>query len=106
MVKKEKRRGSSKLPEISHSAERIEALLRIPIAIISGLILGLWWNLTCILMIINWFMTLLSGERNKSLALFCEYFNTEVYKFIRYMTFMSNKRPFPFSRIEWISRFE
>lgn len=90
----------------NHTNERVEALLRIPVLIISGIILGIWSYLTGLLVLINWFMTLIAGERNKTLALFCEYWNTEIYKFSRYMTFMSNRRPFPFSRIEWISKFE
>jgi hypothetical protein len=98
---KEKRQVNVK----SSSEERIEALLRIPIALVSGIIWGLWSYLIVILVIINWFMTLFTGERNKSLALFCEYFNTETYKLSRYLTFMSNVRPFPFTSIEWISKF-
>jgi len=104
MAKNEKRRSSSK-PSHSPSVERLEALLRIPIAIISGIVLSLWFYLVCIIVLINWFMTLFVGERNNHLALFCEYWNTEVYKFCRYLTFMSNIRPFPFTRIEWISKF-
>ena len=100
---KGKRGNNSKL---NHKQERIEALIRIPVAIVSSIILSIWSYLTGLLILINWFMTLILGERNRTLALFCEYWNTEIYKFARYMTFMSNRRPFPFSRIEWISKFE
>ncbi len=87
-------------------SERQEAWFRIIICIVSGIILSIWKLLVQILAIINWFITVFSGKRNKEMADLCEYWNTEVYKFIRYMTFVSNKRPFPFSDVERISKFE
>lgn len=87
-------------------SEREEAWFRIIVAIVSGIILGVWRILIKILAIINWFIDIITGKRNKELADFCEYWNTEVYKFIRYMTLVSNERPFPFSRMERISKFK
>jgi len=87
------------------SIERKEAWFRIIVLIIAGIILGIWRYLIFILIVINWFVTIFSGKRNKELALFCEYWNTEMYKFMRYFTFVSNKRPFPFSKLERISKF-
>ena len=86
--------------------ERKEAWMRILIAIVSGIILGIWKILVVILGVVNWFIVVFSGKRNKGLAGFCEYWNTELYKFIRYLTFVSNKRPFPFSTMERMSKFE
>jgi hypothetical protein len=86
--------------------ERQEAWFRIIVLIVSGIILGIWKFLIQILLIVNWFITIFSGKRNKELAMFCEFWNTEMYKFIRYLTFVSNKRPFPFSNMEKISKFE
>lgn len=85
--------------------ERKEAWFRIIVAIVSGVVLGLWKGLIEIIVVIHWLMVVFSGKRNKDLALFCEYFNTEAYKFIRYLTFVSNKRPFPFTKLERISKF-
>lgn len=87
-------------------SERKEAWLRIIVFIVSGVILVIWRYLVCILTIVNWFIAVFSGKRNKELAEFCEYWNTEIYKFVRYITFVSNKRPFPFSNMERISKFE
>ena len=87
-------------------SERKEAWFRIIAGIVSGIILGVWKALIIILSVVNWFIVIFSGKRNKELADFCEYWNTETYKFIRYMTFVSNKRPFPFSNMERISKFE
>lgn len=87
-------------------SERKEAWFRILVLIVSGIILGVWKALIFLLAIVNWFIVIFSGKRNKELADFCEYWNTEIYKFIRYITFISNKRPFPFSSMERISKFE
>lgn len=87
-------------------SERKEAWFRIIVLIVSGVILAIWRYLVSILSIVNWFITVFSGKRNKELAVFCEYWNTEIYKFVRYITFVSNKRPFPFSDMERISKFE
>ena len=88
-------------------AERAEALMRILVGIVSGIILGVWKALVQIIAIINWIIAILTGERNKGLAEFCEIWNTQIYIFLRYMTFVSNKRPFPFSALENnISKFE
>jgi len=86
-------------------SERKEAWLRILIAIITGIILYFWRILISVLAIINWFIVMFTGKRNKDMAEFSEYWNTETYKYIRYLTFMSNKRPFPFSDMEKMSRF-
>lgn len=85
--------------------ERKEALFRIIVAIVSGIVLEVWGYLIAVLLIINWILTIFTGKRNKDIAEFCEYWNTEAYKYIRYLTFVSNKRPFPFSKMERISKF-
>ncbi|MDP6293360.1 MAG: DUF4389 domain-containing protein [Candidatus Woesearchaeota archaeon] len=77
--------------------ERKEALIRIPICIVSGLILGVWWTLVKVLIILQWLIVIFSSKRNRGLAKFCQIFNTQAYNFIRYMTFHTNARPFPFS---------
>jgi len=86
-------------------SERKEAWFRILVAIISGIILNVWKVLVIILGIVNWFIVVFSGKRNKELAEFCEYWNTEMYKFARYLTFVSNERPFPFTSMQRMSKF-
>ncbi|MFA5174179.1 MAG: DUF4389 domain-containing protein [Candidatus Pacearchaeota archaeon] len=86
--------------------ERGEALMRIVVGIISGILLYVWLYLVCILVIIHLFIVIFSGKRNKGVADFCEYWNTESYKYFRYMTFVSDVRPFPFTDIERMSKFE
>jgi sorbitol-specific phosphotransferase system component IIC len=91
---------------VKSSGEKKEGWFRIIVAIVSGIILHIWSMLIAVLAVINWLVTIISGKRNKELSSFCEYWNTETYKFVRYMTFVSNKRPFPFSNMERISKFE
>ncbi|MEK6855151.1 MAG: DUF4389 domain-containing protein [Nanoarchaeota archaeon] len=85
--------------------ERKEAWFRILVLIVTGIILSAWKIVIFIISILNWLITLFSGKRNKDLAEFSEYWNTETYKFLRYLTFVSNQRPFPFSGLEKISKF-
>ncbi len=91
---------------VKKKSERKEAWMRIIVGIISGLLLGIWRSLICILTIIHWFIVVFSGKRNKNIADFCEYWNTEFYKLTRYMTFETNKRPFPFSSLQRFNKFE
>jgi hypothetical protein len=86
-------------------SERKEAWFRIVVAIISGIVLHFWRILIAIIGIINWFVVVFTGKRNKDFAEFSEPWNTEIYKYYRYLTFVSNKRPFPFSDVERISKF-
>jgi len=86
--------------------ERIELLWRILVAIVSGIILGIWRWLIGVLAVFHFIYVLFTGKRNKGIANFCEYWNTETYKFIRYLTFETNKRPFPFTEMEKWGKFE
>jgi len=79
--------------------ERSEAFLRIIVSIVSGIILGLWKSIVEIVTIIHWFYVVLSGKRSQGLAEFCNLWNTQFYRFIRYMTFTTNDRPFPFTAL-------
>jgi hypothetical protein len=91
---------------MAKKGERKEAWFRIIVAIVTGIILNVWKGLIAVLSILHWIIVVFSGKRNKSLAEFSEYFNTELYKFTRYMTFVSNERPFPFSSLGKMSKFQ
>lgn len=88
------------------SVEKREAWFRILVLIISGIILMVWKWLIVILIVLNWLITVIYGKRSKKMAEFCEYWNTEVYKYVRYITFVTNSRPFPFSDLKRLSKFE
>ena len=78
-------------------SERIEALMRIPVGIITGIILAVWQYIIVLFVILNWFITIITGKRNKELYKFCHLWNRQMYVFLKYMTFVVNKRPFPFT---------
>ncbi len=80
--------------------ERTEALMRIVVGIVSGIILSVWKALIQILVIVQWIIVIISGKRQKEIAEFSEIWNSQIYVFLRYMTFVSNKRPFPFDALE------
>ncbi len=103
MAKKKSKNMDMGKPKMS---ERGEAWFRILVLIISGIILGIWKALIIILSVINWIIVVFSGKRNRGIAELCEYWNTETYKYIRYLTFVSNIRPFPFTSAERMSQFE
>ena len=87
-------------------SERKEAFFRILVLIVSGVILELWSCAAIVVAIAHWVVVVISNKRNKGIAEFLEYWNTEYYKYYRYMTGVSNERPFPFSRISRISKFK
>lgn len=80
-------------------SERTEILMRIVVGVVSGIILGVWRWFIFILGIVNWVYTLFAGKRMKELAEMSEIWNTQIYTFLRYMTLVSNKRPFPFESL-------
>jgi hypothetical protein len=86
--------------------EKKELLWRILILIVSGIILSVWRYLIVVLAVLHFIMVLFSGKRDKSLADFCEYWNSEIYRFIRYLTFGTNERPFPFNPLNKLGKFE
>jgi len=88
------------------SSERKEALWRVVVLIISGIILYFWSYLSGVLVLINWLVALIAGYRHRGIAEFVEYWNTEVYKFSRYISGVSNVKPFPFTDVERMSKFE
>ena len=73
--------------------------MRIVVVIVSGIILGLWKILVDIISIFHWFYVIFTGRRSKGMAEFCNVWATQIYRFIRYMSFATNSRPFPFSEL-------
>jgi len=73
--------------------------MRIPVFIVSGIVLNVWRLLVMALAVVNFFIVLIVGKRNKEIAEFSEIWNTQAYLFLRYMTFNSNDRPFPFKKM-------
>ncbi|MDD5457041.1 MAG: DUF4389 domain-containing protein [Candidatus Margulisbacteria bacterium] len=80
--------------------DRKEILMRIIVAIISGIILTVWFAFIKLLIIINWIVSLIQGKRNRAMAELCEIWNSQAYTFVKYLALLSNKRPFPFQPLQ------
>lgn len=78
-------------------AERREALFRIIVAIVSGLILWVWMYVVGVFVGINFIIVLLTGKRNRDLAELTQVWLTQTYSTVNYISFMTNERPFPFA---------
>ncbi|MFH1440058.1 MAG: DUF4389 domain-containing protein [Candidatus Woesearchaeota archaeon] len=79
--------------------ERKEAVVRFFVLIVSGIILWLWKALIQVLAVFHFLVVLFTGKRVKWLAHFCHIWNCQVYTFLKYITFATNKRPFPFEKL-------
>ena len=81
-------------------SERTEALMRIVVGIVTGIVLYFWGYFIVVLLVINFVYTIFADKRLKELAEMCEIWNTQAYVLKRYIIFQSNKRPFPFTKLE------
>ena len=86
--------------------ERLEALMRLVVYIITGIILGLWKILVQLLVIVHWIVVVITGKRSRGIAEFCHLYNCQVFAFLKYMTFATNKRPFPFGELAKVDKVE
>lgn len=82
------------------SPERKETWMRIPVAIVSGFILDVWGFFICIFALVQLILILVKEKKEKELLKMCHVYNVQLYIFMRYITFLSDKRPFPFADLE------
>lgn len=87
-------------------SERNEALMRIIVAIISGVILGIWRGLVQLLVFFHWIVVLVTGERIRGISEFCHIWNLQMYAYLKYLTFVTNTRPFPFADMVAVNKKE
>jgi len=85
-------------------SERNEAFMKILVLIVSGILLGLWEALVQFLVFIHWIMVVFTDKRIKELAEFCHIWNCQVYAYLKYLTFATNKRPFPFENLATVDQ--
>ncbi|WP_457752049.1 DUF4389 domain-containing protein [Thermococcus sp.] len=74
--------------------ERIETLLRIPLAILYGIILQIIGVIVAIVTIVQFFYTLILGRRHRGMARFANSYASLAYHARRYLLFATNKKPF------------
>ncbi|MBU1111690.1 MAG: DUF4389 domain-containing protein [archaeon] len=88
------------------ASERLEALMRIVVCVVTGIILYFWFILVKVLTIVHWVVVILTGKRNKTLSGFAHNWNQQVYLFLKYITFATNKRPFPFTKLGTVDKLD
>jgi hypothetical protein len=77
-----------------------EIWMRIPICIVSGIILYVWGYLIYLFAFINFIYGIFTGKRLQEISELSEIWNTQMYSFLRYNTFVTNERPFPFENLK------
>lgn len=78
---------------------RGEALFRLVVAVVSGIILWVWGYVTCLFAFTNLIIVLITGKRNKDLSELALVWLTQVYATGRYLFFIDDVRPFPFNSL-------
>ncbi|WP_297067383.1 DUF4389 domain-containing protein [Thermococcus sp.] len=73
--------------------ERIEALLRIPLAILYGVIVYALNLVAGVVIVIQFFYTLILGRRHKGMARFTNQYSSFLYHVNRYSNFATNEKP-------------
>ena len=80
--------------------DRGEVWMRIPVFIVSGIILNVWGFFILCFAIAQLILILLEGKRNKELLEMCNIYLIQIYVFIKYVVFLSEERPFPFGNLK------
>jgi hypothetical protein len=79
--------------------ERQEAWMRILVFIISGIVLEVWGFFILIFALVQFILVIVDGKKNKEILEMCKIYVEQVYVFAKYITFISNQKPFPFSEL-------
>ena len=74
--------------------------MRIPVFIASGLILYVWTFFICIFALVQLILTLLGNKREKEFLSISSMFCNQIYVFFKYITFLSEEKPFPWEPIK------
>ena len=77
-----------------------ELWMRIPVFILSGIILHVWGFFVLIFSLAQLVLLLVEGKKEKEFTHISSMFSNQIYTFFKYITFLSDERPFPFSKIK------
>lgn len=77
-----------------------EVWMRIPVFIISGAILYIWGIFMLCFSIAQFVIILIDDKKNRDLIRWCHLFNIQAYDFLNYISFVSERKPFPFGHIQ------
>ncbi|MCX6746703.1 MAG: DUF4389 domain-containing protein [Candidatus Pacearchaeota archaeon] len=77
-----------------------EIWMRIPIFIVSGVILKVWGFFILIFALVQFILIFLEKKKEEEFSRMFNLFGEQLYCFIRYITFISEEKPFPFSGLK------
>jgi hypothetical protein len=77
-----------------------ELWMRIPVFILSGIILHVWGFFVLIFSLAQLVLLLIDGKKEKEFTHISSMFSNQIYTFFKYITFLSDERPFPFSKMK------
>ena len=77
-----------------------ELWMRIPVFILSGFILYVWGFFVLIFSLVQLVVLLTEGKKEKEFSHISSMFSNQIYIFFKYITFLSNERPFPFRKLK------
>ncbi len=80
--------------------ERREVWMRIPVFIVSGIILKVWGFFILCFAIAHLVFIIIEGKKNKELLAMCNVYLIQLYVFVKYVTFISDEKPFPFGDLK------
>jgi hypothetical protein len=81
------------------SEKKKEVWMRIPIFIVSGIILHIWGFFIFIFALVQLILILAKNKKEKELLKMCNVYLIQLYIFMKYVTFLSDNRPFPFGEL-------
>jgi hypothetical protein len=74
--------------------------MRIPVFIVSGAILYVWGFFVLIFSLVQLIFILTEKRKEKEFLNISSMFSNQVYCFFRYVSFISEEKPFPFEKIK------
>ena len=74
--------------------------MRIPIFIVSGVILYVWMFFTLIFSIVQLVLMLTENKKEKEFLNINSMFSGQVYTYFKYISFLSEEKPFPWGKIK------
>jgi len=74
--------------------------MRIPVFILSGAIIHVWAFFICIFALVQLILKLLGEKQEAEFTHISSMFCNQVYIFFKYITFLSEEKPFPWGKLE------
>jgi hypothetical protein len=74
--------------------------MRIPVFIVSGMIVYVWGFFVLIFSLVQLILILTERKKEKEILNISSMFSNQIYCFFKYISFISEEKPFPFEKIK------